>query len=114
MLLGKEMVRPVRAPQKNEDFLDVEPEYLEEDFNLFEDFLAVVDKRKKPEDPRTDAEFMLQEFHLFEKFKKDEMRKEWREEQTQLALNAGMRPKRSSSPVNIIVFSKSLSKLQQL
>ena len=96
------MERPVKAPAKFGDFLDCEPEYFEEDFLVFEDFLKVIDKRRKPEDPRTDAEYLLNEFHIFEKFKKDEMRREWREDQRQRAFRAGRQRKqlkRSSSPV---------------
>ena len=95
------MFRPIKVPQKHSDFLDVEPEYLEEDYILFEDYIAVIDKRRRPEDPRTDAEYLLDEFHLFEKFKKQEMRREWREDQRSRALNKGKRVplKCSSSPV---------------
>ena len=74
---------------------------MEEDFILFEDYLKVVDKRKKAEDPRTNAEYLLDEFHMFEKFKKEEMRKEWREDKRARSTGraAGNRLKRSSSPV---------------
>ena len=101
------MARDVRTPKKFDDYLDCEPEYLEEDFLVFEDFMAVIEKRRQPQDPRTDAEFLLAEFHIFEKFKKDEYRLQWREDKRQRERQRQGRwkkLKRSSSPVSEHIF----------
>ena len=101
-LLGKNLLRPVKVPNRFADYIDCEPEYFEDDFILFEDWMSIVDKRRRPDDPRTDSEFLLNEFHMFEKFKKDEMRKQWREDKRQREFQArtGRKLKRSSSPVS--------------
>ena len=105
------MSRPIRVPARHSDFIDCEPEYFEDEYVLFEDYIATVDKKKRPEDPRTQAEFILNEFHMFEKFRKQEMRKEWREDQRQRAIEAGRRGhlKRSSSPVSIFYYAVNLT-----
>ena len=97
------MLRDVKVPKKFEEYLDCEPEYFEDDFILFEDYLVLVDKRRKADDPRTDAEFMLNEFHMFEKFRKQEMRKAWKEDQrnTKRQRKQPVQLKRSKSPVSI-------------
>ena len=101
--VGKQISRNSKVPAKFEDYLDCEPEYLEEDFLVFEDFLKVIEKRRKPDDPRTDADFLLAEFHMFKKFKKDKMCKVWREDKRQRSRSKNTNQsklKRSSSPVS--------------